>query len=178
MASLDDLLAGARLPEAVVRVCVRGDLAAEHAALSEELAALDARAASGPDTSSLAGLPDDDPRVAVALRLREVEAEMADTAAEVRLRALPAAKFREVKAAHPGKDGALFDTEPFLRALLSACSADPPMTPADVDRLAGAIREHDYVRLCDAAWTLNQGDQSAVPFSARASALTRGRVPR
>jgi len=162
MARIDDIIGSAKLPEHTVRLCLDGDLAAEHERLSAELDALDEWAPGS--------LADEDPRVALAGRIRDIEERMNERLTPFTFRAVGGPKYRELLAAHPGKDGDRFDPDTFPRALVAASAVDPQMTPADVDRLSQVLSNGQYEALFMGAFMVNEGP-SKVPFSKRASDL-------
>lgn len=78
---------------------------------------------------------------------------------ELRLRALPAAPWRELMSAHqPTKDqaGHLFNFETLPAALISASVVDAPdLTPEAVQELQQLLSQADYEALFTAAWDLS-----------------------
>lgn len=167
-ASIEDIIAGAKLPEHTARICLRGDLLAEHERLESELAAL------GEFTAS--HLADTDPRRPVAEALRAVEAQMAEAESVFTFRALGRRKYRELVDAHPA-EGKEFDPATFPQALIAACAVEPDMTPTDVLRLFDLLNEGQVGALFMAAYSVNEGAPS-VPFSGRASEILSRRAPK
>lgn len=166
MSSIDDILEQARPNQNVHRVCVRGDLIAEHQRLEADLAAA---------PEPLSHLAAEDPRVPIAAAIAELEAEMHAAEAEFTFRALGRTKYRELKDRHPGRPEAgetQFNADTFPRELIAACCIDPVMTPADVDRLFNVLNEGATESLFMAAYTVNEG-VTRVPFSKAASAVTK-----
>lgn len=163
MSTIDDIIGTAKLPETTVRLCPRGDLAAEHNALSAQLAAL------GEFTPS--SLADTDPRAPIAASLVDLEERMRDLEVPFTFRALGRRKYRELMGQHPGEPPLRFGPG-FIPALIAACALDPEMTPTDVERLFDVLSEGDCELLFLAAYQVNEG-VTRVPFSAAASALTR-----
>lgn len=172
-------LKAARLPEAVVPIVMRGDLAAERERLQRQVDEAKARKA-----DSLAGAGTAD----LEERLREVADEMRESVVEFRLRALPRTKrpgdsrasFAELKAAHPPREtngemiredimAGFVNAETFPDPLVKASIVDPPLTDEDWDNLD--ISQGQFDELVTAAWTLNQG-RVDIPFSSAASATT------
>lgn len=166
MSSIDDIISTAKFPEQTIRLCTRGDLIAEHVALSAEFATM-------PDApqSHLAAA---DPRAPLAQEIVDLETRMRDTEVPFTFRALGRRKYRELLEEHPGEPGVKFDLGTFPRALIAACAVDPVMTPTDVDRLFDVLNEGAVEVLFMGAYTINEG-VSRVPFSVAASELTRRR---
>ena len=162
---INDVIAGAKLREQTVSLCMRGDLVAAHAEASE---ALDALLRDGLSDSLAA------PQVEAARKVRAIEDEMNAAATVFRVRALGDREYRAIKAAHPGRDGVqeAFNIDTYPAALIAASSADPVMTVPDVERLFEVLNEGQRDELFGAAFTVNEGKQG-VPFSERASLVIR-----
>lgn len=166
------LLAGAKLPERVVKICMRVDLAEAHEAAEEELK----RAQDNPG-NSLAG----DGTAEIAERIQAIEAEMTASIYPFRLRALPAPRFRAFRADYPMRfddDGQInkqdlifsFDYDAGFEPLLRLCIVDPELDDDQWAKLMGALTEKQFDALAAAAWYLNRGDVD-IPFSSAASRL-------
>lgn len=169
MVDVDAILAGARLPERTVPVCLRGDLQVAYEQAEEALA--QARRSSG---DSLAG-----GGVAAAERhLETIRQEMVDAVLEVRLRALPRARFTELVAAHPPRedvpgDRALgVDETTLFPELVRVSVVDPVLTDEQWARLQEVITDRQWDALATAAWVLNRGEIT-VPLSSAASQTPR-----
>lgn len=167
MANIDDIIGSAKLPEQTIRLCMRGDLVAEHADLDAQLKAM-----GDWEPSSLA---ESDPRAELAERIAALEVEIAESETAFTFRALGRRKYRELLDANQGEPGTRFNPDTFPRALIAACCADPIVTPTDVDRLFDVLNEGAVETLFMAAFTVNEG-LTRVPFSAAASAMTRKRA--
>ncbi len=165
---LDALLASAKRPEAVVPVCLRGDLQAEWETLDKRLTELRTRS-----LGKLAPAPE---HREMADRIVELERTMADSTVDVRLRGLDRRAWRELVAAHPARpdvntDGVLgVNGETFFDALVAASIVEPEMTSEQTSSLLDALTSQQFDSLADAAWGLNRRDVS-VPFSLAASQL-------
>lgn len=164
MSSIDDILEVAKLPQHTIRLCLRGDLIAEHQALEARLKE------HGEFVQS--HLAEADPRREVAEQILAIEDEMHAAEVPFTFKALGRRKYRELLESHPGEPGQKFDPHTFPRALIAACAVEPVMTPADVDRLFDALNEAAVEALFTAAWTINEG-VTRVPFSKAASAVTK-----
>lgn len=191
------MLAGAKLPEATVPICLRGDLAADHEAAERELDQAQRRPA-----DSLAGTG----AGALAEKIESLEAQMRDHTYEFRLRALPRPRWRALVAAHPPRkadDGSVVDSdrigvnaETFYDSIIIVSTVDPDMS-VDVDAyfeallvaqstgsdlpelprgdwnsLFEALTDRQYDELADASWGLNRREVD-IPFSHAASRMRR-----
>lgn len=171
MTDVRALIASARRRESNFRLCLSGDLVAEHQALEAEL---DALMKQGGWTA--AADDDENPTVVIAEKIRDVEARMAEHTVDLRLRALKRVEWEELLEAHPAREGRdePWNLSALLPALLAACLCDPEMTVAQVDDLLDVINEGQRQALGAAAFEVNQ-EATTVPFSERASAVTRWR---
>jgi hypothetical protein len=169
------LLAGAKLPEQVVPLCLRGDLAAEVERLDAELAQLQ----KAPGTS-LAG----NGSGALVEQIEAVQEQMREHTYPVRMRALPRAEWQALRAAHPPRvdaDGEMLledrmsgvDRSTFFEPAVRASIVDPELTDAEWTDLVGKLTDRQFEDLVAAVWTLNQGSVS-VPFSRAVSRARAG----
>lgn len=167
------MLAEAKLPEATVTICLRGDLAADHERAERELARLQEAS-----TDSLAGSGTGE----VIDRITDLEQQMREHTYEFRLRALPRVQWHELCSAHPPRRGdddeiidadrfILVNTETFWEAMIRACLVDPQLSDDEWRQLETLLTDHAWNELCDTAWGLNRRGVS-VPFS-RAASRTR-----
>jgi hypothetical protein len=167
------MLAEAKLPEATVMICLRGDLAADHEALERQLEQAEKTGAESLAGSGAGELAD---------RILALEDEMREHTYEFRLRALPRPKWRALVAEHPPRkdaDGGVVDTdrigvnaETFYDAIIRACLVDPELTDEEFEQLAEALTDRQYDELSDAAWGLNRREVD-IPFSHAASRMKR-----
>lgn len=169
------LLAGAKLPERTVMVCMRGDLAAQHEQAERELEQADRK---GADSLAGSGVGE------IAERIEALEQQMREASYEFRLRAMPRPAWRELCNAHPPRrdeesgeivptDLIGVNTDTFYDAIIRGCLVDPQLTQDDWKRLNEALTDRQYDELAQAAWDLNRRDVS-VPFSRAASQTRRG----
>jgi hypothetical protein len=159
-----DLLAGFSPREKVVTLLTGGNLLAEHESLSAQLAAAMAQTRTSlADGSSMQGL---------AEQIAELEERIGASAVTFRLRGLGRNEFRRLLESHPS-DGDPFDKDSFPPALITACAVDPPLTAADTQALGSVLTDGQYDELFAAAWAACR-EVDDVPFSALASAVTRG----
>ena len=171
MTKIAEIIARARLPETTVTLCLRGDLLAEWRVLERDLEEAPSVAPSLGEMS---------PRRAIAERMEAIRGEMTAAEIPVRLRALPAREWSAYAARRPL---ARTEDEPedawrsrwyvWTAGLISHCAIDPEMTVEDVDQLVDVLSGVQWDELSTAAWALNE-QRVAIPFSAAASAQTRG----
>jgi len=169
------LLAGAKLPERTVPICLRGDLVAEHEQLNEHLELLEQKA-----VDSLAG----NGGAELAERIEALEAEMRASTYPFRLRALPRREYRAFKAKFPPRTNEAgdvvekrdqivdFDADAGAPTLIRSSIVDPELDDAAWATLEESLTDRQYDDLFTAAWLLNRGDVD-VPFSRAASRLNR-----
>lgn len=173
MVDIKEFLAGARLPERTVAICLRGDLVAEHQQAERELE----RAEKTP-VDSLAG----NGAAEIAEHIRAIESEMQASVYEFRLRGLPAPKFRAFKAEHPirikddepVKDDVIFgfNVETGFEPLARMCLIEPQFDDETWPQFMDTLTEQQFEEIAAAAWYLNRGDID-IPFSSAASRLIR-----
>lgn len=179
MADALELIRSAKLPERIVHLCLRGDLAAEHERLSAELSA-----AQRSNTTSLAG---NSHAARLAEDIRALEELMAESTVAFRLRALPRRQWAQLVAAHPPRrdeGGRVVDTDAsgvnideFMADALRRCVVDPVLADEDWTSLVDeCLTDAQYTQLSDAAWALNRREVD-VPFSLAASRILRASVP-
>ena len=167
--TIADILATAKPRETTVRLCLRGDLAAEFEALDAELT----------DKTVTGTWAADEPRVeaeALAARIDALRAEMEVDTVVFRFRSLPRLQWEALIDAHPGRAGREepFNLSTFPLALIAACAVDPAMTDAEASDLLDVLNEGQRDALFGACYTVNQ-EAVAVPFSVSASAVSRWR---
>lgn len=167
------LISQARQQEREVRICLRGDLVADHLAAVGELERVQKNG-----VSSLAG----DGSAELTERIRALEAEMWANVYPFRVRALPPHRYREFKAAHPiriNEDGEQheqdrvfgFNAESGFEPLTRMCLADPVLDDAGWSDLMAALNEQQFEELAAACWFVNRGGID-VPFYSAASEQT------
>lgn len=168
MTDVKTLIAGARLPEDEVPLCLRADLVKEYERAQAELAGLRA------DANSLAGPGERAAELeAVLADLRE---QMAGSTLTVRLRALPSHRYQELVDQHAPRvvDDKVdrrdrvfgFNVDTFFPALIAACTVDPVLDAEDWEALLGddgKLTDGQVGKLTDKAWNLNKKDIN-VPF--------------
>lgn len=159
--SIDDIIGKATPPVRSTRVCLDGNLWAEHDRLTQEIDTLRAqnRGKMGDSTEVAERVAD----------LQRVEQAMRDAEVEFKFRGLSAYKRDEIIAAYPAKEGRGWDTTAGAHALLAAASVEPKMDEAQARRLIEAVHYGVTTKLFNCAWSATEGSFD-VPFSARAYA--------
>lgn len=168
------MLAEAKLPEATVMICLRGDLTADHEAAERELEQAEK---AGADSLAGSGVGE------IVDRIEALEAEMREHTYEFRLRALPRRDWRALVTEHPprrGDDKELLEPdkyigvngETFYDAIIRACLVDPELNDDEFEQLTSALTDRQYDELSDAAWGLNRREVD-IPFSRAASRMKR-----
>lgn len=173
--SAKDMIKGAKRPEKVTPICLRGDLQADFEAAEKELAEAMRPA------DSLAG---NGPVADIVARIEALQAEMVEHTLQVRMRALPRPEWKKLIAAHPprrGEDNTIderdkyvgLNMESFWPAMIRACTIAPEMDDEDWDLLLGtALTDAQFDSLSDAAWGINRSDVD-IPFSRVASQIAQ-----
>lgn len=172
MPDAKELIKNARRRETTYRLCLRGDLLAEHEALESELARITGQG--GWTASSLA---DVSPVVDLAQQIEALEAEMREQTVTLRFRALRRVEWEALVAEHPGREDKqeAFNVETFAAPLVRACLYDPELSASEFDEFWDEALNHEQRdEVFGAAWAANT-EASNVPFSERASVVTRWR---
>lgn len=164
-------LAAASLPERVVTIYLDGALLAELDQATAEL--------------EQAHTPGDDDRFtgnsaarAAARRIEQLQAQMAESQVQIRLRAVPRRRWLGFVAEHPPRDNDEGDTAlgvntaTFYDALIRECMIDPQLSDDEYEQLLDALTSKQFDTLADAAWGINRRDVD-VPFSGLASVILR-----
>jgi hypothetical protein len=174
MKNFKAMLAGARLPERTVEVCLRGDLVAAHEDAERELKQAEKKA-----TDSLAG----NGTAEIIERIEGLEEQMREHVVVFTLRALPRPAWRALLADHPPRrddkneivsedSGLELDVSTFYDDLIRRSVVDPELDEADWAALADVLTDRQFGDLAGAAWLLNRGEVD-VPFSLAASRAKR-----
>lgn len=174
MTSNRDILLNAKRREATYRLCVRGDLAAEHQALEEQLAEQ-----TGKGGWTATSLAETNPLVEMADRIAAIEAEMSEATVTLRLRALRRHEWETLLAEHrKGDSDSDLDVAAFASPLVRACLVDPELSASEFDDLwDDVLNDGQRDELFGVAFAVNT-EATTVPFSERASAVTRWRDER
>lgn len=178
MSDWRDKVKAARLPEKVVPVVLRGDLAAEHEQVSGEIEEARKRGSTSLAGSGTGPLEE---------RLHAIEEEMRGSVVEFRMRALPRSRrpgdnrpsWPELAKQHPPreKDGEMFvedrmadgiNQETHPEALVKASVVEPGFSENDWEEVLGALTQRQFDELVAAAWGLNMGKVD-IPFSSAGS---------
>lgn len=168
MASIDDILGQIKLPERVYSLCLRADLRAEWEQAEAEL-----DASAGDVFDTLAGVSA--ASKALAKRVQQLEADMAEHTVPVKLRALAHKVWSDLVAAHPPRDDSddrQWNAETFGVALLAAAAIDPAMSVEQAGQLVDRLTLGQWSELFATLIELN-GTAVDVPKSSRAYELLR-----
>lgn len=167
MASIEDILARAKPRVETATICLAGDLRAEHARLSAELAAV--------QQDSVGKMAVSGEERQIADRIKAVEADMAKASQEFRFAGISDYAFGQLQERFPPREGKreTWNSQAGGVALVAACAVEPSMTEAQADMLWKALAQGDWDSLVEAAWRATTSRES-VPFNVRASVLTAG----
>lgn len=176
------MLAEAQLPEKVVQICLRGDLAADFEQLENDLS--DAQKVAE-QVNSLSG---GETAAQIAEQMEALRIEMQEHTYPFRCRALPKRAFRALVADHPprsvagtGDEVKVHDDDrgfgvnvtTFFDALIRACVVDPELDAADWKLLLDEkLTDNQFDTLAVTCWYVNRSDVD-IPFSYAASKITR-----
>lgn len=163
-----EIIESAKRRESTVRLCLRGDLVAEHEALEADLA----QATMGAGWQSLEGSGATD----LAERIQALQAEMSADTVTFTFRALRRRAWDELLEKHKNAEGGL-DVAALSIPLIAACVVEPSMSEADVEELFDVVNEGQRDALFGAAFNVNM-EATEVPFSERASVVMRSRAQR
>jgi hypothetical protein len=196
MKNFKAMLAGAKLAEKSVPICLRGDLVADHEAAERELEVAQKKPADSLDGTGVGAIVD---------RIEALEAEMREHTYDFRLRAMHPREYRALQSEHPPRrdadgnifpqDGVplMFNRETFPPTLIRKCTIDPVLDDDDWRRILGdseeemarlttegkadeieqgILNDRQLSDLEDAAFFLNRGEVD-VPFSRAASLAKR-----
>lgn len=168
------LLAGARLPQRTVQICLRADLVADHEEAEAQLSDLVRR-----PTRKFGG----DGAGELRQRILDLEAEMKASVQPFRVQGMSGPKFRALKLEHPprkAEDGSGIEprdqrlginVDTFWEPLVRASVVDPDITDEQWVALFEVLTDRQFDQLATAAWNLNK-DEIDVPFSLAASLMT------
>ena len=168
MTSFEEILAGARLPETSVSLCLRGDLDAQWRELERQLQSAPRHPTSLGKRSEASVL---------AEQIQALEAEMAASQVTFTMRADSAKSWSDFVATGPkrekGEDAEAWSARWFdwMCLLISRACVEPAMTAEQVAQLCDVLSAAQWDDLSNAAWNLN-ARAVPVPFSLAASALT------
>lgn len=169
MTAIEDILAKAKPRVEEVSICLAGDLRAEHAQLVTELErVIERQVTAGKMTG-------DSEARGIAEKVQLLEAEMEKASQPFRFRGASEETLEALRERFPPRDGKResWNTTAAGPALIAACASDPAMSEAQADMLRKAISQGDWDLLVEAAWTATTSKDRSVPFSVRASVLTR-----
>lgn len=167
--SIEDVLAQARPKATTVRVCLRGDLLAEHDRLEAELAEVRRQDALSNRPSTAAE---------VAGRIEALQAQIEASSVQFTFHAVGQKRWTDLLVEHPPseedrEEGAAFDRRTFPVAALAASCVEPAMTQEQAARLYEVCNFGQWEQLWGACIAANV-EGTSVPFSFAASAVLRG----
>lgn len=167
MPSIEDVLGKIKVPVRAVRICLRGDLQAEHDELTARLEVLRREARTS--------LNDGGEQREVAQRIHDLEVEMRDAEVTFKFRGLGKNALKRVQDRFPPPEGSnlAWDVEAGAHVLLAASAVEPTMTDDQAADLLDQVSQGHADRLVGAAWLASTGS-TQIPFSARASELIAG----
>ncbi len=172
MADAKDLIEGARLPEARVPLCLRGDLLAELAELEVRLA--EARKHDHGNSLASGGAARE-----VAEEIERVHREIAGSTHPFLFRALPRREFRDLQENHPPRKGHQvdeamgFNVDSIQGPLITACCVDPEMTEEETADLLDVLSDGQATDLFSCALGLNKGRVNLPKFETASAVLAR-----
>jgi hypothetical protein len=195
MKNFKTMLGAAKLPERIVDVCLRGDLAAAHHEAEAKLAEAQRKPSDSKEGSGVGAL------IAEVERIQE---QMRDSTYPFKIRALSRPRFRALMKAHPPRetDGKMdeddatvgFNRETFFESLLKVTTVEPdmgvdvdtyfaelhkgnnpPLPDGDWPELLDKLIDRQFGDLTDAAWFVNR-DEVSIPFSLAASLAKQSSV--
>lgn len=165
---IDAMLAGAKLPEETVPLCLRPDLRDRWHDLNNQL--LGARS----ERKTMAPTAREHE---LAREIKALEAEISENTLTVRLRGLKHEPWAKLMAEHPprldkpGDQQSGMNIDTFIPALVRAEIVEPELSEAQFDKLIDVITQAQWDDLANAAYSLGRGDRSRPVFSQAASLL-------
>lgn len=167
--SFDDVLAQVRPKRTTVRVCLRGDLLAQHEQLERELA--EARRVDLTENSH-------DTAPAVARKVADLEQQITDAEIAFTFSAIGQKNWTDLLVRHrpteeDRADRYEFNPRTFPQAAIAASATEPKMTVEQANQLFEVLNFGQWQSLWSACLAVNV-EGTDVPFSAAASAVLRG----
>lgn len=172
MTDANDLIKNARLPEARVPLCLRGDLLSRLPALEAELD----RAHRSDSANSLAS--GGEARI-IAQQIEDLHREIEENTHIFLFRAMAKREFRDLQESYPPRaghpvDAAMgFDVEAFQVPLIAECCVDPEMTEEQAGELVDVLSDGQVLELFTCALSLNRGKVDLPKFETASSILAR-----
>ena len=165
MPDITEILKRATRRQKSVFLCLAGDLVAELERAERQLAE------AGGDAWQPDSLAAEDPRVALAKKVAAARDKVRKSYTEFKFQSLGDKEFSDLVAAHPSQEkGQAWDPATFPKALVSACSVDPVMTPDQVTELFEILNDGQRAELCHGAYDVN-AEAPGIPFSLGASGI-------
>lgn len=144
-------------------MCIRGDLAGQAEALSDQISQV-----SG--DWEPADLTEVHPGRELAAQLKAVREQMREAEVPFTLRYIGDKAYSDLLAAHPSDNPNELFSDAFPKALIAACCADPVMDEDQAAALFEKLNQGEIKKLFDGAWDVHNSADT-VPFSLAASAL-------
>lgn len=169
MASIEEILAKAKPRVEEISICLAGDLRAEHSRLVAELEKLQERQI-GQKLTGVSG----EVRQA-AEQIQQLEGEMEKSIQVFRFKGASDDTLESLRERFPPREGKR-ETWNFTAAgpsLVAACAVEPSMSEAQAELLRKTLAQGDWDSLVETAWSATASRDQALPFSVRASVLTR-----
>lgn len=162
--NIDDLIGRVKMPVRSVRICLDGDLQAEHDQLTEQLELVRR------ENPSKMGYTSEGKRIAE--RIGEIEEAMRASEQAFKFKGLNKNALNVLyKRFPPAKDkNQTWDIESGAFALLAAAAVEPEMSEDQAKNLIEALSYGQVDKLVGCAWVAATGSNS-VPLSLRASEL-------
>lgn len=167
--SVDEVLAMARLPEGIARVCLRADLDAQHEALTERLAPLvspDGTIIDNDTDRTIGDVSNADQAQALARELREVETERGKYIWTVKFRALDDETLHDFNAKHrPSEKASEAAWREYGNHLVAACAVEPTITVEQMRELRRRLSSRAITELTNTASAVSTKRGVDAPFS-------------
>jgi len=168
--SIEEILAGAELPEESVQLCLKGSLVRRYEELERQVLVA---------ATVSTNLGERAPASQISAQLEELRAEMAPWQVSFQLRAVTPKAWRNLLDEQPSEpdpkksdEAETYDDRfhAWVCKLVAVSCAEPAMTPEQAAELHDKLSGGQWKALTDTAWALN-AERKKLPFSAAASDL-------
>lgn len=168
MSTIKERLAAAKLPERSLRVCLRGDLAAEFDDLERQLK--EARQGESGGRKRVGSKSD---AAVIAEKIQALQEQMAGEMLDLRIRALPRAEWQALVRKYPpgddeGDKAVGANLSGLMEEAIPACVVSPELDAEDWEQLNSVLSAAEYDRLLTVVWDVNRSGVD-VPKSRLAS---------
>lgn len=155
--TMDELLNEVRLVERVARICLRGDLYAEHALAAQELATL-VDVDGNIVTEGDAALADQSRAEELLTTISDLETQMRAASRTVRFRAMPEDEWKVFEKANKDDAGKPKDIDDWNVKLIARCAIEPTFTEAQVKQARSKLGAPQFATLGNEAyWACTTG---------------------